>query len=108
MDKKISQYVKTRDGNKCAYCGDDLMRLDVHHIVRRSVYALRWDAKNLISLCMVCHAWAQERPVQFMEWLSFVWGLDRDYLNQKSTEYFKISMVNLLSKEIEIDKLCQG
>ncbi len=109
MDKKISAYVKERDGNKCRYCGNTLMRLDVHHIIRRSVYGLRWDEKNLITLCLKCHTWAQESPMQFREWFCFSVSLPvYDYLIMKSDKPFKTSITNLLSKEIEIDKLCQG
>jgi hypothetical protein len=105
MDGKMSRHVRERDGNKCCHCGDASIRIDVHHIIKRRVYVLRWDEKNLLCLCMICHAWAEARPVQFMEWLCFAWSCDIDYLNSKRNEHFKISITNLLSKEIEIDKL---
>jgi len=108
MDKKISDYVRKRDGNKCIRCGNVLNRIDVHHIKRRSIYSLRWDEKNLITLCLNCHEWAQNNKEGYED---FLWLLLEtkgiEYLAIKSREYFKTSLTNLLSKEIEIDKLCQ-
>lgn len=52
LDRKWSKIIKNR--GKCEYCGSKGL-LDPHHIVRRSHMDTRWDLKNGVCLCRICH-----------------------------------------------------
>lgn len=53
-DKLASQCALKRDEHTCQRCGKEAT--DVHHIVHRNHFALRWKLVNLISLCRECHS----------------------------------------------------
>jgi hypothetical protein len=58
-DSLIRQIVFNRDFGRCRFCGGQAS--DVHHIIHRRYKAVRWDARNLISLCRICHDREQNR-----------------------------------------------
>ena len=48
-----------RDGHKCAYCGEEKKRMDVHHIIKLRYFngdtERANNPNNLITLCPQCH-----------------------------------------------------
>jgi len=53
----VRKYVLKRDGRKCQMpdCGSKV-RLNVHHVIPWSkASSLRYDTRNLITLCRKCH-----------------------------------------------------
>ena len=53
-DELWALLVKTRDGFKCAVCGDTNMP-NAHHLITRKVFQYRWDVTNGITLCPKHH-----------------------------------------------------
>lgn len=73
-DAKWSELVRERDG-KCLYCEktEELVRLNAHHFVRRSVKATRLFLDNGITLCVQHHVFstqfsAHRTPKKFKRW----------------------------------------
>jgi len=65
--------VKTRDGFKCAVCGDTNMP-NAHHLITRKVFQYRWDVDNGITLCPKHHEFdvhlsAHTAPWGLEEWM---------------------------------------
>lgn len=62
-----------RDGHKCVICGDK-KRVNVHHLVSKSVVSLRYDVKNALCLCSLHHIFdrkisAHKGSLMFIVWL---------------------------------------
>jgi len=53
LDKIVRELCLKRD-KKCVKCGIK-ESLNIHHLVGRTNYALRWELDNLICLCSGCH-----------------------------------------------------
>lgn len=65
--------VLERDGHKCVLCGD-IKRVNVHHIISRSVKSLSIDEKNGICVCALHHIFdrkisAHKGSLMFITWL---------------------------------------
>jgi hypothetical protein len=65
--------VKTRDGFKCAICGETNMP-NAHHLITRKVFQYRWDVSNGITLCPSHHEFdvhlsAHTAPWGLEEWM---------------------------------------
>ena len=87
-----------RAGKKCEKCGSDKY-VQVHHIIPRTNYRLRWDLENAVCLCRKHHLyWAHKDAREFSMWID---GLrDTNYLDttrhfQGKQDYF------LLKKHLE-------
>ncbi len=51
-EKRVKAEVRARDGGRCQVPGCKSMKVDVHHIVKRSrSKALKFEASNLVCLC---------------------------------------------------------
>lgn len=62
-----------RDGHCCAKCGTH-ERLHYHHVVpRRRSLKLRWDPRNGLVLCVSCHRWWHEYPIESGPWFQANW-----------------------------------
>jgi predicted restriction endonuclease len=60
--------------NKCAICNKPHTKLNVHHIISRSVKELKYDIKNSICLCPKHHMFdrhisAHKGSFRFIKWL---------------------------------------
>lgn len=85
--------VKDRDGRKCQVCGmhpDSPIALQAHHIIPRTIYALRHDVKNGITLCVGHHKWgkfsAHGNGLWFTKWLKEHKPEQYEYLMQRLIE----------------------
>lgn len=70
---------------KCEKCGKD-KRLEIHHLITRSVKHLRVDLSNKICLCSGCHCLSStfsfhKTPTKAIEWLN-KYKCDEDYYNK--------------------------
>src|SRR5262245_19075075 len=56
-ERAAREIVRARDKGKCRIPGCRERALHLHHIVYRSKSKrLRWDPRNLVSLCVLCHS----------------------------------------------------
>jgi len=64
--------IKVREVGKCELCSS-VDHLNAHHIITRRFSLLRWDLKNSICLCCVCHKFGLSSvhncPLTVMDWL---------------------------------------
>ena len=74
LDAIWSRVVKILAGFKCEHCGRMDIRLNSHHVFGRRAKSVRWDVKNGVCLCVLCHRFsskfsAHETPTLFDEWI---------------------------------------
>lgn len=51
---KIKEDVRNRDDNECQICSDNECKLEVHHILKRTLGGSN-ELDNLVTLCVNCH-----------------------------------------------------
>jgi 5-methylcytosine-specific restriction endonuclease McrA len=80
-DSEFSRAIKERDNWRCRRCGTQYAEgsrgLHCAHIVGRRNRELRWDERNVVSLCASCHFWAHGNPIAFTDWLRVELGARR-------------------------------
>lgn len=70
-DKVFSVYIRLRDG-RCRRCGVP-DRLQCAHVISRRYHATRFDEQNAYALCLGCHKWETERPLEGHDfWVSLI------------------------------------
>ena len=102
MDKAWSLAVKIAAGHKCEKCGREpyykdiiwkkgpkkgqkgriLVQLNSHHIIRRSIKAIRWSLGNGLCLCPGCHTRLAHSEsymdqLEYHQWLNIYWITNR-------------------------------
>ena len=81
LDALWSKVVRNRAGNKCEYCGST-KKVQAHHIIPRTKWALRYDLENGIALCYRHHFhFAHKDALAFTAWVET--KRDLKYLNSK-------------------------
>jgi hypothetical protein len=87
LDDEIRKQVLERDGGRCQYCRNSHSENEVHHIVKRSNFAVRWDLQNLITLCKwECHLWAGTFREAFMAWFEVNFPDRAEHIEEKRKE----------------------
>lgn len=115
-DKLWSEIIKQK--GCCEVCGRRTS-LNAHHVVGRINYVLRWDLRNGVCLCVLCHKFsrnsAHNNPLWFSEWFKKNRPEDYRYLQGKRNEIktFYLSdyeeiYENLLRVRDEIQKKACG
>lgn len=66
-DTLCSLYWREKVG-KCERCGSKA-NLQLAHINTRDIRGLRYDRRNLLVLCAVCHTWGHDYPTRFTEYI---------------------------------------
>ena len=79
LDHLWSCAVLAQKGERCVNCGNPAG--GVHHIVKRRYKVLRWDVKNGVPLCSICHPIA-DRSQQFA--LDMIPEDEREYIRDMS------------------------
>lgn len=74
LDGLWSRFIRERDGFRCRHCGTRSRYVQAAHIFRRGNFATRWDTRNGITLCSMCHIFsatfsAHTTPTEFAEWV---------------------------------------
>src|SRR5271157_633997 len=83
LDDLWSKAIKKRDGYKCVLCPSGSV-LESHHVVhRRQNWVLRWNIKNGITLCKMCHDLAD--TLQFKNLIAM--HVDMEYLADIEMRY---------------------
>ena len=96
MDIEFAKIVKARDGYKCAICGKsgNSYQIHAHHIAGKKCTLLRWDLRNLISLCANHHNLGNGNPsahhnsIWFSEWMKDNRPEDWKYIKFKKDSIF--------------------
>lgn len=78
LDRLVSIQVREAKGHKCERCG--MPANQVHHVISRRYRRLRFDKRNLVSICPQHHFLAHESPVDFIEWFRRVRPDDYDFI----------------------------
>ena len=101
LDKLFSIII--RDKGKCERCGKT-SPLNTAHIFSRRNLATRWDKDNVLCLCVGCHFWAHQNPIEFVEWINKLRGVSwYNKLREKANKVKKWTIPELkeLLKEFE-------
>lgn len=75
-DITFSEFIKKRDCY-CQRCGKSDGKLECSHIFSRRHQGLRYDEHNAKLLCFSCHRWWHENPLEAVEWLKTIIGVER-------------------------------
>jgi len=114
LDKLWSEIVKQRAGYRCEFrvpgvrCKKTTY-LNAHHIFSRSNLSVRWDLDNGVCLCSGHHTLnnnsAHKAPVEFIEWIKEMWGLEwYEDLRKKANTVKKWTIPELREKVEEFKK----
>ena len=110
LDKLASLVVKERAGYRCERCGAQHKKgdkgLHASHFHGRAKKSVRWDLRNLNSICHGCHSFFHANPEEHRAWKLKQLGeqefkkLDIDaHLPQKLDEVFIKRHLELLLSE---------
>jgi 5-methylcytosine-specific restriction endonuclease McrA len=95
LDDLIRKTILDRDGHECVKCGKE-STLQLSHVVGRRSMALRWDLKNLKTLCMRCHLyWWHKEPMESWMWFQREFPYRADYLLTHKNEITKMGVPEL-------------
>lgn len=71
VDKATRAKVLRRDKRTCQMCFKKRRILEVHHILKYSVYSsVRNEESNLITLCKKCHKSIQNKETYFIKYFA--------------------------------------
>src|SRR3990167_6707603 len=73
-DKLFSELVRIE--GLCEHCGrkPPEVRLNTAHVFSRRFLVTRWEPLNGVCLCVSCHRWAHDRPIEFPEFMKELLG----------------------------------
>jgi len=103
-DKLWAELIKKRDGFKCQRCHSESKQLNSCHFYSRARKSTRWDLRNGVCLCVGCHFWGHQNPLEFSLWFIKWAGTSTvNYLQVKKMGKVKTSIFNLeiIIKELE-------
>lgn len=76
LDREFSKFILNRDNRTCQRCGKTAIngcKIDVCHIIPREYIELRWEPRNAIACCVLCHKWGKaawhKNPLMSVRWL---------------------------------------
>jgi len=104
LDNLWKQAVFKKYGKVCSWCGKDKY-VQVHHMITRSNYALRWDVRNGVPLCRGHHFYTAHVDYQeFTDWFARKRPRDFAYImikrhSQTKGDYLAIKLY--LEQQIE-------
>lgn len=98
LDNLWSKIIRSK--NVCEHCGKSPpeIKLNSHHVFRRSKRSTRWDLNNGICLCFWCHSGLAhgkhyEEQKRFHDWVEEYKGSDTlDELRRKSHNMKKLTL----------------
>lgn len=85
-DDLWAEWVKLRDGRKCVVCTTEF-ELQSHHVISRTVWALRYEIDNGLTMCYYHHfVWLRRFPTDYNKWLNEKYPGLLDKLELKRSE----------------------
>ena len=97
--KRLSRFVKTRDGEQCQICGDrpgdPYCVLHAHHLERRAQGGPD-TPDNVITLCDLCHAVVTRR--WHKPWFGSAAVMNRAALDEARQEYLEFLALDPLTR----------
>ena len=65
---------EVRGRGPCVRChGESGYANQAAHVIKRGYYAVRWDPRNCHPLCLACHKWETEHPLEGEDfWRAFL------------------------------------
>lgn len=75
-DRLFSLIVRSR--GYCERCGRQAgeVTLQCAHIISRKYLGTRWDEQGSLALCVGCHHWQHQNPLENALWLEEKFGLE--------------------------------
>ena len=94
-DIVFKQFIRTRDG-KCLHCGNRENLQASHSIPVSHGNRLRYDEKNVITLCYHCHLnWWHKNPIEAGAWFKIVFPGNYEYVERVKNERVKFTITEL-------------
>ena len=85
LDKEWRLKALERDGHKCVICGST-ERINVHHIISRSVKELRHDLDNAICVCALHHMFDRYISCHKGSFAFIIW-----FINNRNQQFIRLS-----------------
>jgi len=95
LDVLFKKFIRTRD-KRCLHCGC-LENLQASHSIPVSHgNRLRYDEKNVITLCYHCHLnWWHKNPIEAGEWFKNKFPENYEYIERVKNERVKFTVEEL-------------
>jgi hypothetical protein len=87
LDDAIRELV--REKGSCEHCGSSHSGFNDAHVIGRGNKTLRWDIMNHMYLCIPCHFWWHEQPLEATKWFSEKYPERHTYLMEAKNIYRK-------------------
>lgn len=81
LDKLARAMVFERDKDRCVRCGST-SGLQWSHVHSRRHYSIRWEMDNGKVLCIKCHCWWTNNPIEAAFWFSQNFPLRWEHVNE--------------------------
>jgi hypothetical protein len=95
-DELWSKIVRSK--GECARCGSRTKQLNSAHIISRVYRQTRWDLDNGLCLCVGCHFWNHQNPIEFTHWVEDKLGIEKvDALRKKAQVIGKVDVDEVFS-----------
>ena len=109
-DNLFRKIIYSRDKCSCQRCKATAKQLNCSHFYSRSIKVLRWNQLNAVCLCVGCHFWGHQNPLEFSEWYKNHIGLNAfNNLTLSRSNRFRTSESNLeimkLVLETDLEKI---
>ena len=92
-DALAREVVYKRDNHTCQKCGSKINRLNPAHFVGRKNMNMRFDTRNVITLCVACHFYMDGNPYDFTKWY-------KKWIGQEMFEKLMIKKFNKLKTSV--------
>lgn len=96
LDSLWSKVVKVRARGRCERCGRQGEH--AHHIFTRRAKSTRYELANSCFLCLSCHSFAHNNPIEFKAWVEERMGEKFNALRIKHNKPEKIDEKEIQSK----------
>jgi hypothetical protein len=109
-DQLWSQIIRAK--GECERCGrtpENGRGFHAHHVYGRTDHRLRFDLRNGMAVCSVCHRWAEEHPLEFAKWFEAHRPGDVVYLaDQRRLGVMKRTLTDYLELERELKRKAEA
>jgi hypothetical protein len=98
-----------REKGQCEKCGSRINMLNHAHVVGRGNRALRWDIMNAMCLCVSCHFWWHEQPVESGLWFKEKYPERYGYLMREKNRFvdrteddYRVILAAIRNKQLDL------